>query len=366
MSASRTDVAAPLTHARVDLTRFDANLRAVRSRVAPAETMFVVKNDAYGHGADVLVPRAVEHGVRWIGALDVETALRVRSLVGDRSRVFAWLLSSRDDLAAAHEAGIDLGVGDRGVLEAAASAATARPIRVHLKIDTGLNRNGVRFEDWRPFVVRAAQLQAEGRISVDGVWSHISEASDEDDDQARARFDSALASAEAVGLAPEYRHLAASAASFLRAEFRYDLVRVGAFVYGIAPAGGPHEAELGISPVMSLRTRVVDVRDGEAILPVGGWHGVPSSVVGSRAARVDASTGAVGVGIRRKRHPVLRIGRDWMSVQAGDAATGDEAVLFGPGDDGEPTATEWAESIDTIGEELVLKVDRRIPRTYCG
>ena len=360
-TTQRSDANAPLTHARVDLARFDANLRTVRSRVAPAETMFVVKNDAYGHGADVLVPRAIEHGIRWVGALDVETALRVRSLVGEGSRVFAWLLSSRDDLAAAHDAGIDLGVGDRGVLEAAASAATARPIRVHLKIDTGLNRNGVRVEDWRPFVARAAQLQAEGRISVDGVWSHISEASDEDDDRARVRFDSALSSAEAVGLAPEYRHLAASAASFLRAEFRYDLVRVGAFVYGISPAGGPHEPELGISPVMSLRTHIVGVRDGEAVLPLGAWHGVPSSVVGR-----STEASAVGVGIRGHRHPVLRVGRDWMSVHAGDAGVGDEAVLFGPGDDGEPTATEWAESIDTIGEEIVLKVDRRIPRTYYG
>jgi len=363
-AASRPGAHEPLTHARVDLKRFDANLRTVRSRVSPAETMFVVKNDAYGHGAEVLVPRAVEHGVNWIGALDVETALRVRSLVGEGPRVFAWLLSGRDDLAAAHDAGIDLGVGDRGVLEAAASAATARPIRVHLKIDTGLNRNGVRVEDWRPFVTRAAQLQSEGRISVEGVWSHISEASDEDDDQARSRFDSALSSAEAAGLAPEYRHLAASAASFLRAEFRYDLVRVGAFVYGISPAGGPHEPELGISPVMSLRTRVVDVRDGEAILPIGGWHGVPSSIAG-RGADPGAQGSTVGAGIRGTRHPVLRIGRDWMSVLADDAAVGDEAVLFGPGDDGEPTATEWAEAIDTIGEEIVLKVDRRIPRTYC-
>jgi alanine racemase len=345
--------AEPLTHARVDLSRFDANLREVRGRVAPAETMFVVKNDAYGHGADVLVPRAVAAGVRWIGALDVEAALRVRDLADDAVRVFAWLLSTRDDLAAADAAGIDLGVGDRAVLEAAASAATARPMRVHLKIDTGLNRNGVRGEDWMPFVARAAELQNEGRIAVEGVWSHISEASDADDDEARFRFDTAVATAESAGLAPEFRHLAASAASFLRAEFRYDLVRVGAFVYGISPAGGPHEAELGISPVMSLRTRVVEVRDGRAILPLGAWHGVPSTAAGT------ASVGLLG-----HAQPVDRIEREWMSVTCADARPGDVAVLFGPGDDGEPTATQWAEGIDTIGEEIVLKVDRRIPRVY--
>jgi alanine racemase len=352
----------PTTVARVDLRRFDDNLQAVRAQVGPAETMFVVKNDAYGHGADVLVPRAVASGVGWIGALELETAIRMRTLVDDATRVFAWLLSPRDDFAAARHAGIDLGVGDRDVLEAAAAAGVGRPMRVHLKIDTGLNRNGVRAEHWPSFVARAAELQAEGRIVVEGVWSHISEASDDDDDDARGRFEAALASAAAAGVTPARRHLAASAAGFLRPEFRYDMVRIGAFVYGISPAGGPHEAELGISPVMSLRTRVVDLRDGEAVLPIGGWHGVPRSAAAG-VARGSGEAG-VGVGIRGNRHPVLQVGSDWMTVAALDVAQGDEAVLFGPGDDGEPTATEWAEAIDTIGEEIVLKVDRRIPRVY--
>ncbi|NNC10654.1 alanine racemase [Planctomonas sp. JC2975] len=344
----------PQTYAVVDLARFDANLTAVRSRVAPAETMFVVKNDAYGHGSDVLVPRAVAQGVRWIGALDVETALHIRGIVDPGVRTFAWLLSARDDLAAAADAGVDLGIGDRSVLEAAASAATAQPVRVHLKIDTGLNRNGVRGEDWGAFVARAAELQDEGRILVDGVWSHISEASDDDDDEARRRFDLALAGAEAAGLAPEYRHLAASAASFLRAEFRYDMVRVGAFVYGISPAGGPHEEELGISPVMSLRTHVVERRGDCAVLPLGAWHGVPS---------IAAGRGRVGV--KGRGRLVQQIGTDWMTIAADeDVLVGDDVAVFGPGDVGEPTATEWAELIDTIGEEVVLKVDRRIPRIY--
>ena len=354
----------PLTHVRVDLSRFDANLHTVRTRVAPAETMFVVKNDAYGHGADVLVPRAIAGGVRWIGALELETGLRMRDLVGDSARVFAWLLSPQDDFAAAARAGIDLGVGDGEVLEAVASASNGHPVRVHLKIDTGLNRNGVREEDWSAFVSRAAELQKQGRIVVTGVWSHISEASDEDDDEARRRFEIAIASARAAGLAPATRHLAASAAGFLRPEFRYDMVRIGAFIYGISPAGGPHEAALGVSPVMSLRTRVVDVRDGEAVLPLGAWHGVPRSVAPGGGRRHGEDLGLVGVGIGGRRHPVLHVDRDWMTVAALDAATGDEAVLFGPGDDGEQTATEWAESIDTIGEEIVLKVDRRIPRVY--
>jgi alanine racemase len=344
----------PPTHALVDLATFDANLDAVRDRVAPARHMFVVKNDAYAHGADVLVPRAVQRGVEWIGALDIETAQHVRALVGDEGRVFAWLLSARDDLAGAAGEGIDLGVGDRSVLEAVASAGTTSPVRVHLKVDTGLNRNGVRLEDWEPFVARAADLQSEGRIVVEGIWSHISEASDDDDDHARTRFESALDATAAASLTPAWRHLSASAASFLRPEFRYDLVRVGAFAYGISPAGGPHESELGISPVLSLRTRVVGLRDGEAVLPLGAWHGVPS-----------IAAGKVHVGIHGSRARVLRIEREWMSVAAPQGSRlGDEAVLFGPGGDGEPTATEWAEAIDTIGEEIVLAVDRRIPRIY--
>jgi alanine racemase len=351
MSATRPD-----TVVQIDLAAFDRNLAAVRSRISPSQLMFVVKDDAYGHGAVMLAERAARAGVQWIGCLDVESAIALRPIVGPHVRLFAWLLSADDELHAAIEAKVDLGVGDVAVLDAVTSAASAvgTPALTHLKIDTGLNRNGVRPEHWDRFVMRARTGELAGALDVAGVWSHIAEASDEEDDRARQRFETAVGAARAAGLTPAVRHLAASAAGFMRPEFDYDLVRIGAFVYGVSPAGGPDERALGITPIMSLRTRVTEVRNHTAVIPIGAGHGIPS-----RAAH------RATVSIRGVPRPVHRIGFDWMELEAGDATShGDEAIVFGAGTDGDLTATGWAELIDTIGEEIVLRVDRKVPRDY--
>jgi len=347
----------PSTHLRIDLAAFDHNLRVVRRTVAPAQVMMVVKNDAYGHGTERLVRRAVRSGIEWIGCLDLATALHVRAVAGQEPRALAWLLAPDDDLERAVVERIDLGIGATDILEAVAAAAIAvgRVAEVHLKIDTGLNRNGVRAEEWAGFVARAHELEVSGALHVVGIFSHISEASDAEDDTARARFEDAVRVASDVGLRPELRHLAASAAGFQRREFDYDLVRVGAFLYGIAPAGGPTAAELGLIPVASLRARVVDVRNRVAVVPVGGLHGLPTIAAG----RV---TVAVGDGA----FPVLRIGADRLELDVGSSRVepGDEAIIFGSGLAPEITSTQWAEAIDTIGEEIQTRVDPGIPRVY--
>lgn len=346
----------PVTRAEIDLAAFDENVRRVRQRVAPADLMFVVKNDAYGHGSDVLVPRAVRAGVRWVGCLELAAAQELRRGGAEDVRLFAWLLAPGDDFAAGIAAGIDFGVGDADVLEAVAAAPGMA--RVHLKADTGLNRNGVREEEWPAFVRRAAELEAAGLIRVVGILSHISEASDADDDAARGRFDASVAAAREAGLSPEVRHLAASAAGFLRPEFRYDLVRVGAFCYGIAPAGGPDEDALGITPVLSLKSAVVGVRDGgaTAVVPVGAWHGLPSIAAGRVTIAVDGRP----LLVREIRRDLLLADTAGAEVRPGAPVT-----VFGSGA-GAISATRWAEAIDTIGEEIVLRLDTRIPRVYLG
>jgi len=343
----------------VDLRAFDSNVAALRARVAPAQFMLVVKNDAYGHGLEPIVTRALAAGVEWVGCLDLGTALAVRDFAGDSPRLFAWLLSPDEDLAAAIRARVDLGVGSAVVLEAVAAAAAALELvpRVHLKIDTGLNRNGVRREAWPEFVARAAVLEAEGRLVVEGVWSHISEASDAEDDLARARFDEAVDEARAAGLRPRLQHLAASAAGTLRPEFDYDLVRIGAFGFGVAPAGGPYAGELGITPIASLRAPIDAVEGGQAFVAVGAWHGLPSS-----------AAGRVTVAVRGAARPVIRIDAEHLVIAATDAAleVGEEAVVFGDGSEHSITSTKWAETIGTIGEELHTRLDARIPREYVG
>nr|WP_243847573.1 alanine racemase [Microbacterium ulmi] len=331
----------------VDLDAFAANLAEIRHRTHPAEHMLVVKDDAYGHGLAPVVRRAWAEGVRWFGAFDVATGRTVRRAL-PHARIFVWIVATSEEAQDAVAAGLDIGVGDPVLLEDVA-AAQGRA-RVHLKIDTGLHRNGVRAEDWPAFVSRAAELERHGAIEVVGVWSHISEASDADDDAARAEFESAVRVAQDAGLRPALRHLAASAASFARAEFRYDLVRVGAFSYGIRPAGGASDAELGIRPIATLTAPVVRVGEGTVTIGIGSLDGLPSSLAGA--------VGTPG-GPRR----LTAVGEDESIVEAWPgAAVGDTVSVFGAG--APLTATDFAETIGTIGEELAVRISPLVRRTY--
>ena len=341
---------------RVDLDALAANISRVRSTVSPAELMLVVKDDAYGHGLAPVVKAASVAGVTWFGAFDVRTGCAVRDAVGEDARVFAWIAASRDDLDAAVGARIDLGIGDADLLEELAEAARdARTIvRVHLKIDTGLHRNGVRPEQWPGFVSRAAALQAERVIDVVGIWSHIAEASDAEDDDARGVYEWALEQAAAVGLRPMMRHLAASAASFARPEFRYDMVRVGAFCYGIRSAGGPSADDLGLRPIGTLEADVVDVAGESVRIDLGSLHGLASSL------RLRAAVGTPD-GSRQ----LLAVGSAESLVAAWQGAVvGDTVTIYGPGAAGEVTATDLAELIGTIGEEIALRVSPLVERRY--
>ena len=154
-----------------------SNIAAVAAQIAPSRLMLVVKDDAYRHGLEWTIDAADQ--VHWFGAYDVVTALRVRALRPD-ARVFAWALATHDEIGRAIESDVDLGVGTMDYLQRVIDTASRLGLvaRVHLKIDTGLHRNGVRPEQWPAFVAAAMQAQRSGVLRVVGAWSHLSEASD--------------------------------------------------------------------------------------------------------------------------------------------------------------------------------------------
>lgn len=340
-------------HLRVDLDAFAENVEVVRARVWPAQLMLVVKDDAYGHGLERIVRRAAAEGVRWFGAFDVSEALTTRAAAGSDSRIFSWLTVGADEIRSALAADIDLGVGEAEFLEdiAAVAGQAGRAARVHLKIDTGLHRNGIRPEEWGAVIARARTLEDAELIRVVGVWSHLAEASDAEDDAARAVFDHAIAAAEAAGFALEVRHLSASAAAFARPEFRYDLTRVGAFCYGIRSAGGPGEDDLGVRAIASLVAPVCHVGEHALTLGIGSLHGLPSTLAERGTLVVDGSHVAVG----RVDELTITLAR-WP-----EARVGDEVIVFGPGG---ASATDLAESIGTVGEEILVRVSPQVPRVY--
>ena len=340
---------------RVSREAIRQNFDLMHARVAPSHLIAVVKDDAYGHGLDEAVAVLRDAGADFFGALDLATAQRVRTLAPD-SRIFAWVLDDPAAIPAAIEAGIELGVTSSVALERVVEAAAlaGRPALVHLKADTGLHRAGVQAELWSQFVSDA--LAHPAAIDVVGVWTHIAEASDDEDSLAIERFREAVAVAVALGVVAPLQHLAASAAAFARADARHDAVRVGAFLYGIAPGDGIGPAELGLMPAMALTAALSDVwtelDSSRASLPLGGVHGLPSDLVGAQVA------------VRGRRHTIIAVEPLRTVIEGNGLAVGDLATVFGTGAHGEVTLQELADHAGTIGEELVTRLDRSLTRVW--
>jgi alanine racemase len=361
-------MSAPLVEAVVDLGALDANIRHLTSTVAPAELMVVVKADAYGHGRVPVARQAVASGIRSIGALDLDTALELRAAgIGDDIAVLAWLYPPGQDFAAAIRARVDLGVSSLSELRAITDAAAAlageagfRAPRLHLKLDTGLHRNGATAADWPELVTAAVAAERAGLVRTHAAWTHIAEASEDEDTLALERFLDGVSVARGLGAAIDVRHLAASSAGLRRADVRLDLVRMGGHCWGIPSFDGVTPAEIGLTPVMTLRAQVLAVRVGreraEAYVSAGYGDGVPRNVAGRTA-----------VAVRGLRNPITRVERDHLviAVEPGaDVAAGDPAVLFGTGSEGEQTVREWGDLSGTLGDEITTRIAARVPRRY--
>ncbi len=328
---------------------FRANIAAVLQRLDGSQLMLVLKDDAYGHGIEWAVAEAEASGISWFGSYDIPTALRIRAVTAQR--VYAWAPSTGSEIDAAIGAGVDLGVGSMDYLHAVIAAAERLGARVavHLKIDTGLHRNGFRPEAWADAVAVARDAEDRGSIRIAGVWSHLAEASDEEDDAAQAVFLNAVRELQNAGGEPEVLHLTASAAAWWRPELRGTLSRIGAFCYGIRSAEGPQLEGLSL---ISRLVATVDAVEGDLVrIGIGAFDGLPSIL---RGAEVVTPGGLRAIS-RIDGDSTLVDG--WPGAQAGD-----RVVVFGPGAEGESDATALAERIDTVGEEILTRLTPTVRR----
>jgi alanine racemase len=369
--------------AQVDLDAIRDNVATLKGMAGRAEVMAVVKADAYGHGLLPAARAALRGGATWLGVAQLPEAVELRE-AGIDAPVLSWLHVPGQDFGQAIRLGVDLSVSAQWSLDAIATTARREGVtaRIHLKVDTGLGRNGAWGDELDALVGSIGSLEAEGAVSLVGVFSHFAYADAPQHPTVRAqqvRFEEIVGQLEQAGLHPQLRHLANSAATLTNPSAHYDLVRPGLAVYGLSPVpdlGAPDD--YGLREAMRLTAHLSSVKPCPAgqgisyghtyttprdtllgLVPMGYADGIP---------RHASSVGPALVGGRRVTIAgrvcmdqfVLDLGADY------DGAAGDEVVLFGRGAAGEPTAQDWAAAIGTINYEIVTRLGCRVPRSYTG
>lgn len=359
----------PVREARISTAAITGNTELLRARIATRHTLAVVKADGYGHGAVAAARAALEGGADHLGVADLDEAFELRA-AGIDAPVLAWLHGSVLDCDAAAEAGIALGISSLDQLQQAASSN--HRVAVHIKVDTGLSRNGVAEADWGRLAELLAQAVRSGSVRLEGVFSHLSNTTPDDDRAQITSFERFLDAVRSVDLDPGIRHIAASAAALDHPAAHYDMVRFGIALYGIAPE--PHlRGTLPLHPAMRLSADVVGVKRVPAgsgvsygylhrttapttlaLVPLGYADGVPRSTQGASVRIGDAVVPVIG-----------RVAMDQFVVDAGDArvAVGDRAVLWGDPAQGDPSVDDWADAAGSISYELVTRLGRRVHRT---
>jgi alanine racemase len=366
--------------ARVDLDAISANIALLRERAGGAEVMAMVKAEAYGHGLVPAARAALAGGATWLGVAKVAEGLALRAAGVTGVPVLVCLGVPGEPYERAIAEGVDLTAGAPWLVEEIAAAAerAGRPARLHLKADTGMSRGGAWGAEWPPLVDAALAAEAAGTIRVVGLMSHFA-CADEPGHPSIARqltvFREMVEHAEKAGVRPEVRHLANSAATLTLPDARFDLVRPGIATYGLTPV--PRRGTFGLRPAMTLaagaalvkrvpggsgvsygHTYITERETNLAVVPAGYGDGVPRH--GSNLLEVLAGG--------RRRRIAGRVCMDQFVIDLEDdeLAAGDEIVLFGPGDRGEPTAQEWADALRTISYEIVTRIGSRVPRVYTG
>jgi alanine racemase len=363
--------------ADVSLDAVAANVTTLRSVCAGAEVCAVVKADGYGHGAAAVARAALEAGATWLAVAQVPEATALRA-AGISAPVLLLSEPRPSEVEEALVAEVAVTAYTAELIQRLGAAADRRGVRVpvHLKVDTGMRRVGAAPED---LVALAARVTGEPALVLAAVWTHCAVADEPDDPftaRQLARFDDAVAAVEAAGIPVPMRHAANSAAAIAHPASRYDLVRCGIAVYGIAPS--PALADrLALEPVVRFATEVAFVKPvaaGEGVsyglrhhverdtlvatLPVGYADGVFRGLGTAGQEVLVGGCRRPMVGVVTMDQVMIDLGPD-SQVRAGD-----EAVLLGAQGTERISPDEWAQQVGTIAYEVVCALGARVERRY--
>ncbi len=373
-SAAFADILRP-THVEVDMSRLARNLAAIRSHVGKAKVMPVLKANAYGHGLIEVAELMVKLGADYLGAAFLEEGLMLRnqgittpililgSLAGEQIPLFlknslTLTASSVDKLRLINEAAEALGTR----------------AKVHLKIDTGMERVGVHYYSAEKLLEASLQCP---RVEVEGIYSHFANADAADLSHARLqleRFQEVLQFYERRSLPTPMRHMANSAGILQLPESHLDLVRPGIMLYGIYPS--PEcQRTVAVAPALAWRSQVSYfkvVQAGDPISYGSTWHTdhqvrVVTIPAGYGDGYFRALSNKAQVLIRGRRYPIAgRVCMDQMmaNIEWDSAYNGDPVTLIGTDGNETITADEVAAWAGTIPYEVLTNINTRVPRVY--
>ncbi|HLN60416.1 MAG TPA: alanine racemase [Symbiobacteriaceae bacterium] len=364
------------TWVEVDLDAIAHNVSELRRLAPDSQVMAVVKADGYGHGAQAVARTALEAGATWLGVATVEEGVDLRRVgIVAPTLIFGYVPVEQTGMVLLH--GLRPAVFSLDLARALEErgAGLKRQARIHLKIDTGMGRVGVRLHELAEFV---RQLRAFPHLEVEGVFTHLATADEPENPFAQeqlAEFEEALHLLRDMGINPPVIHAAASAATMLLPNSHYDLVRAGIAMYGLPPDPAL-TWPANLRPALTWRTKVglvKEIRTGQTVsygctyraerseriasLPVGYADGFPRHL---------SNKGEVL--IQGRRCPVVgRVCMDQTMVRLPDDVTvspGDEVVLIGRQGNEVITASDIAQTTGTINYEVVCGISKRVPRLY--
>jgi alanine racemase len=338
--------------------------------------MAVVKADAYGHGVDRLAAKLVDEGIDYFGVALPEEGIHLRkNCIKTPILVFGGFFENQIDDFILYD--LDFTVSDPGAAKAIAAACDrmGKEVRVHLKIDTGMGRVGVRCENAAGLVKEVVGMP---RLKLAGIYSHFASSDARDKSYAElqlARFRRELDAITGFAQGEPLVHMANSGAILDIPGSWFDLVRPGVMLYGYYPSKETSEC-VGISPSVSIRSKVMAVND----LHAGEFVSYNSTWQTSRATRIAVIPIGYGDGFNRllsnkaevlidgRRFPLVgTICMDLVMVDVGPGRrvqVGDEVVLLGRQGNEEITIYEWCEKLNTIPYEITCWLSSRLPRIY--
>jgi len=362
------------TYATVSLSRLRANLAAVKAHVPGAKVMAILKANAYGHGLEA-VARCLAPQADAFGVALVEEGIALRRLgITTPILVMGGTWTRQIPLFLEHDLAITVPSIARLKDVEDAAAAAGKVARAHLKVDTGMERVGVRWYNARSLLEASVRS---AHVRVEGIYTHFANADAEDLAHARLqleRFREVLRFYEQHSLPVPARHVANSAAILRMPEAHLDVVRPGILLYGVYPYPGAPRT-IDVRPALSWRTRVVYFKIVEPGSPVSygsTWRSdhrvrVVTVPVGYGDGYFRSMSNRAFVILRGRRVPqVGTICMDQMmvNIEWGEGWNGDEVVLIGEQGDARITVEELAEWAGTIPYEILTAINGRVPRIY--